>query len=286
MTKAAQEANTTPQETGPLRCGLYVVATPIGNLKDITLRALETLQRVEVIACENTRFSSKLLQHYNIKTKQIAYNEHAGAKVRNRLLALLQQQKSIALISDAGTPLVSDPGYKLLQLCLENGIYVTTCPGSSAVMCALTLGGLPQDRFFFQGFLPQKGWRSILESLRPLKATLVFFESAKRLLKTLENCLSVFGDRPLIILREMTKTFEERTASTLQSFLNNPNITLKGEVTFLIGANKNSTTDQNLDKKIKALLGDHSVNEVATLLSHTEGLSKKALYTRALSLKK
>lgn len=269
-----------------MKPGLYIVGTPIGNLQDITLRALETLKAVSLIACENTRFSQKLLTHYSITTPVTAYNDHSDDKTRDRLLKTLQQQQSVALISDAGMPLISDPGYKLLAACAANNIYVTAIPGPSAATTAISLSGLPTDRFFFQGFLPPKGWQEALAQLAPLKATLVFFESAKRLLKTLEKCRQILGNRTLVIVRELTKTFEEKHSTTLDCFLESPHLTLKGEITFLLGAPFEEAANQRLEMCLQNLLPHHSLKESVTLACKETGLSKKTVYARALALQR
>lgn len=219
-----------------LRSGLYLVGTPLGNKEDLSRRAVQTLKTVDLVACEDTRHAQKLLEAYDIKAKLTVYNDHSHEGTRRRLLARMQEGAALALISDAGMPLVSDPGYKLVRACWESFLYVTVIPGPSAMTAALALSGLPTDRFFFQGFLPRKGWQTCLKELAPLKATLVFFESSQRLNKTLAHCHQILGDRPLVIVREMTKLFEERLETSLEAFLaqSEPPV-LKGEITFLLG---------------------------------------------------
>lgn len=215
--------------------GLYIVATPIGNLEDITLRAIRTLKDVSSIACENSRHSRILLNHYEVQKPLLTYNDHSSDAMRQKIIQKIKNGESIALISDAGMPLLSDPGYKLVrQLYLEQ-IPVSVIPGPSAICTSVALSGLATNSFFFQGFLPLKGWTKHLEAVAPLTTTLVFFESARRLPKTLQKCFSVLGNQRLVILRELTKRFEERLEGTLENpFGNAPTKNLKGEITFLI----------------------------------------------------
>jgi len=190
---------------------LYVVATPIGNLKDITLRALETLKAVDLIACEDTRHTAKLTNHYNISKPLTSYFEHNELKKTGYIIGLLKQGKSVALVSDAGTPGISDPGYRLIKDAIENNINIVVVPGPSAIISALAVSGLPTDRFVFEGFLPPKSGarKKKLESLNAEKRTMVFYESPHRLLKCLNDMLSVFGDIKIVCVRELTKVFEE-----------------------------------------------------------------------------
>ena len=189
---------------------LYVVATPIGHLDDITLRAIETLREVDVIAAEDTRHSSKLMRHLAINTPLVSYHDHSDAAAMENLLRRLRSGESIALISDAGTPLVSDPGYKLVEACYAEHIVVVPVPGVSATITALSAGGLPTDHFYFEGFLPAKaGQRSNrLKAIRAIEATLIFFESPRRLISSLEAMCAELGNREAALCRELTKTHE------------------------------------------------------------------------------
>ena len=191
--------------------GLYVVATPIGNLRDITLRALEILAGADVIACEDTRVTRKLIEHYGISTPMLAYHEHNAAAARPKLLAKLGAGESIALVSDAGTPLISDPGYKLVRAAQDAGHAVTASPGASATLAALNVAGLPTDRFFFEGFLPPKAGqrRTRIAALARIPATLVLFETGPRLAATLADLKDGLGPREAAICRELTKLHEE-----------------------------------------------------------------------------
>lgn len=203
--------------TAPLPAGLYIVATPIGNLGDITLRALDTLRRVNIIACEDTREAGKLAAAYGIKATRTPYHDHNAARERPRLIGLIQSGQAVALISDAGTPLISDPGYKLVQAAVAAGVMVTTLPGASACLSALQLSALPSDRFLFAGFLPVKSGarRKELLALKGVAATLIFYESAPRLSDSLADMAATLGDRQAAVVREITKKFEEARRAPL-----------------------------------------------------------------------
>jgi 16S rRNA (cytidine1402-2'-O)-methyltransferase len=190
---------------------LYIVATPIGNLKDITLRALEILKGMDLIACEDTRHTRILLNHYNITTPTTSYFQHNRLAKGEYILSLLKEGKSVALVSDAGTPGILDPGYHLINLAVTNGIAITFIPGPTAFINALVLSGKPTHQFFFDGFLPNKSIarKNRLKELAGLKATLVFYESCHRILSTLEDIREIFGDKPIACARELTKKFEE-----------------------------------------------------------------------------
>ena len=197
--------------------GLYLVATPIGNLRDITIRALETLAGADVIACEDTRVTRKLLEHYGIATPLTPYHEHNAASARPKLLARISNGEAVALVSDAGTPMISDPGYKLVRAAHEAGHAVTSLPGASALLAALTNAGLPTDRFFFEGFLPAKASQRAarIGELARIPATLVLFESGPRLADALSALASGLGDREAAVCRELTKLHEEVRRDTL-----------------------------------------------------------------------
>lgn len=190
---------------------LYIVSTPIGNLKDITFRAIETLKAVDLIAAEDTRHTKILTDHYGITTHQTSYFEHNQIKKADYLLGLLREGKNIALVTDAGTPGISDPGYYLIRLARENDIPIAVIPGPTALIAALSLSGLPAHNFVFEGFLPVKsgGRRKKLEELRDEKRTVIFYESPHRLVKTLRDIAEILGDREVVIARELTKKFEE-----------------------------------------------------------------------------
>lgn len=197
---------------------LFVVATPIGNLQDFTFRAVETLNSVHCIFAEDTRTSKKLINHYDIDTKLYSYHDHSSEKEIARLLDILKDQKDVALISDAGTPTISDPGYSLIRECISEGIDIVPIPGASALTAAISASGLPSDAFTFIGFLPtKKGRQKKISSLEKLDTTLVLFESPHRLLKTLNQLKEVLGERPIVVARELTKLYEEIIRGNFES---------------------------------------------------------------------
>jgi len=217
---------------------LFIVATPIGNLKDITFRAIETLKEVDLIACEDTRHTKKLLMHYGISTSQTSYFEHNKVKKGEYLVRLLEEGKNIALVSDSGTPGISDPGYKIINLAIEHDIPVTVIPGASALISALVLSGMPTDSFVFKGFLSHKKAkrRKQLELLGQEEKTIILYESPYRVLKTLGDILDVLGDIEIAIVREVTKMFEEtlrvKASNAIQHFTKTPP---RGEFVLIIG---------------------------------------------------
>ena len=216
---------------------LFIVSTPIGNLSDITYRAIETLESVEIIAAEDTRKSRILLSHYNIKTRTISYFEHNKFQKIDKIKQILKKGDSVAIITDAGTPGISDPAYKLIRKAIEIGCKVESIPGPSAVISSLVSSGLPTDRFIFEGFLPtKKGRKRRMENLREEAATIVIYDNVNRLQRTIKQLLEIMGDRPAVICRELTKIHEETIRGTLSSLLNLLNERkLKGECVLLIG---------------------------------------------------
>ena len=218
---------------------LFVVATPIGNLEDFTFRAVETLRNVHCIFAEDTRTSKKLMTHYDINTKLYSYHDHSSEKEIARLLDILKDQKDVALISDAGTPTISDPGYSLIRECISEGIDVVPIPGASALTAAISASGLPSDAFTFIGFLPvKKGRQKKISFLENIDTTLVLFESPHRLLKTLNQLKEALGERPIVVARELTKLYEEiirgNFSSTIKYFEAKK---IKGEIVIMIGKN-------------------------------------------------
>ncbi|MGJ0559689.1 16S rRNA (cytidine(1402)-2'-O)-methyltransferase [Methylocystis sp.] len=271
--------------------GLHLVATPIGNLKDVSFRALSTLAAADAVVAEDTRVTKTLLAHYGISTPLVAYHEHNARVIRPHLLARLEAGAKLALVSDAGTPLVSDPGFRLVQEALEKGVHVTSVPGPSAVLAALVVAGLPTDRFFFEGFLPHKSGprRARLAELAPIPGTLVFFESPRRLAETLADCAAILGKRNAAIARELTKLFESVRRGALDELA----ATLaeeeppRGEIVLLVappGADAAQTAAADLDAKIEAALTAHSVKDAASVVSAATGQPRRQVYARALEL--
>nr|WP_246204900.1 16S rRNA (cytidine(1402)-2'-O)-methyltransferase [Altericroceibacterium indicum] len=268
--------------------GLYIVATPIGNLGDITMRAVDILTRCDVIACEDTRVTQKLTRHLGISKMLWRYDDHSAEADRMRLLERMQHQ-SVALVSDAGTPLVSDPGYRLVRDARAAGIAVTSLPGPSAPVMALTLSGMPNDRFLFAGFLPskEKARRDILTELASVRATLVFFDTAPRLLKSLEAIDEVLPGREVAVARELTKTFEECRSGTVAEvsahYAAHPP---RGEIVLLVSQPPEQTADDfDVDALLLEALADMKASHAAGKVAKTTGIDRKELYARAMELK-
>ena len=277
-------------EADPIAPGLHVVATPIGNLRDITLRALATLAAADAVIAEDTRVSRNLLAHYGVTTPLVAYHEHNAAVVRPRLLARLAEGAALALISDAGTPLVSDPGYKLVAEALAAGVAVTTVPGPSAVLAALVVAGLPTDRFFFEGFLPPKSAarRARVNELAFVPGTLVFFESPRRLAEMLADLAAELGDRPAAVARELTKLYETTRRGTLGELAAHfgAESPPKGEIVVLVGPPDAAAPigEEELDRLLHGALESLSVKDAAAAVSAQTGAPRRQVYARALTL--
>jgi 16S rRNA (cytidine1402-2'-O)-methyltransferase len=270
--------------------GLYVLATPIGNARDISLRALDTLRGCDLIAAEDTRVTSKLLAIHGVSKPLMAYNDHNAARERPKILARLERGEAVVLVSDAGTPLVSDPGYKLVREVIAVGAPVIALPGPSAVLAGLTLAGLPSDRFLFAGFLPNRqGMRkTVLEELKGVQATLIFFESAQRLSESLAAMAEVLGDRPAVMARELTKLHEEVRRGLLSQLAAHYQQAgpPKGEVTVLVGPPPEAVTDMvKIDAALKAALPFMPVKAAAEMIAGLTDGSRKDIYARALELK-
>jgi len=270
--------------------GLIIVATPIGNAADITLRALDALRQADVIACEDTRVTSKLLAIHGIASPLVPYHEHNANRIGPKLIARLKNGETVALVSDAGTPLVSDPGYKLVRACLEEKIPVTPLPGASSILAALVVSGLPTDRFFFAGFPPPKSAarRSTLAGIAEIPATLVFLETAKRLTAALEDMAAVLGPRDAAVARELTKKFEETRRGTLDELAAHYREAgaPRGEVTIVVAPFAGlDIDDTELDRLLLAALDGASVKDAAQIVTAATGLQKKRVYARALDLK-
>lgn len=268
--------------------GLYIVATPIGNLGDITARAIATLRGAAAVACEDTRVTGKLLHHFGLKKRMIRYDDHAADETREYLLGLMAQEP-IALVSDAGTPLVSDPGYRLVRAARERGIAVTSLPGPSAAVVALTLAGLPSDRFLFAGFLPNKAKAraEVLAELGGVRATLVFYETAPRLADALAAIAEVLPGREVAVARELTKRFEEcRTGSPADLIAHYAAHPPKGEIVLVIGPpGEAQAQDHDIDALLLAALKTSKASQAAAEVARITGQDRKSLYARALELK-
>lgn len=268
--------------------GLYIVATPIGNLGDITRRAVEVLQGASAVACEDTRVTGKLLNHLGLKKRMIRYDDHAGESDRERLLALMETE-AVALVSDAGTPLISDPGYRLVRNARERGIAVTSLPGPNAAVVAMTLSGLPNDRFLFAGFLPSKAKarETVLAELAAVPATLVFYETAPRLEASLQAIAAALPGREVAVARELTKKFEEcRTGAPDALIAHYAQHPPKGEIVLLIAPPSDEPAgDLDVDALLLAELAEEKPSQAAAKVAKATGLDRKALYARALELK-
>ncbi len=269
---------------------MYLVATPIGNLGDITLRALEVLRGADVIACEDTRITRRLLTHYGVDTPTTAYHDHNAPTALPRLIKRLQKGEIVALVSDAGTPLVSDPGYRLVQAAIAEGIAVTTAPGPVAAVAALTLAGLPTDSFLFAGFLPTKqaARRQRLEELSVVPAVLIFYESPRRVPATLAAMADCLGERPAAVVREMTKIYEEVQRGSLGELAaayakSGPP---RGEVVLVVGppATQTGVDDAQLDVMLGQALATMSLRDAVDHVTAASGRHRREVYQRALAL--
>ena len=273
----------------PLDPGLYIVATPIGNLGDITKRAIDILARCDAVACEDTRVTAKLLNHLGIRKPLWRYDDHSSDHQRENLVSAMRD-KAVALVSDAGTPLISDPGYRLVGAVQEQGIPVTSLPGPSAAIVALTLSGLPSDRFLFAGFLPtkDKARDDILAELARIPATLVFYESAQRLGRALEAIAARLPGREVAVARELTKAFEEcrrgDAAALADHYASHPP---KGEIVLMVGPPvENGETEVDVDALLLAAMEQDKPSQAAAQVARATGMDRKTLYARALELRK
>jgi 16S rRNA (cytidine1402-2'-O)-methyltransferase len=278
-----------PVEAPALPGGLYVVATPIGNLRDITLRGLEVLAAADLIACEDTRVTRKLLDQFGIATTLTPYHDHNATQARPKLLARLGEGAAVALVSDAGTPLVSDPGYKLVRAAQTAGHSVTALPGASAVLAALAVSALPTDRFFFEGFLPARAVQrqNRIAELKHIPATLVIFESGPRLPGALADLAAELGPREAAICRELTKLHEEVRRGDLQRLARDYAAAAqpRGEMVIVIGAAEEAEPAQDeLEALLREALGRLSLKDAVVEIATVTGQPRRAIYQRALAL--
>lgn len=277
-------------ETVVVDPGLHIVSTPIGNLADITLRALAVLSRADVIACEDTRVTGKLKSAFGLSAPLVPYHEHNAVKATPKLIRRLEEGQIVALVSDAGTPLISDPGYRLVGASIAAGINIIAVPGPSAALAALVASGLPTDRFLFVGFLPTKAAarRKELGGLAGIQATLVFYESPNRLAASLKDMAQAFGARPAMIAREITKKFEEINRGTANDLAEayEGRAAPKGEIVIIIGppGDQPDTTPEEVDRLLKNALEHSGVRDAAANIAATTGWSRRAVYQRALAL--
>ena len=276
--------------TSKPRPGLYIVATPIGHMDDISLRALDLLASVDRIACEDTRHTRQLLERHGIEARLLPYHEHNAEHMLPAIMARLTHGETIALVSDAGTPLISDPGYKLVRKVIASGIHVSAVPGASAALMALTLSGLPSDRFMFAGFLPPKSGarRKALGELAAVQSTLIFFESARRLPASLGDMAEILGARDCTVAREMTKLHEEFRRGDLHELAAHYGEAgaPKGEVVVVIGppAQAAQFSEQYIEARLTELLQSSSVRDAASQLAAETNLARRELYAAALRL--
>lgn len=271
---------------------LFIVATPIGNLADITLRALETLKKVDLVLCEDSRVTSVLLRNYSIDKPLLVYNDHSDEYVRNKILDKLSEGKDLALVSDAGTPLISDPGYKLIQDLKDRDVEVHTIPGPCSIIAAITLAGLPTDRFSFIGFLPHKNSakENLLTEFANVKTSLVFFESANRLIDSLKLIDLHYKNRNVAVVREITKLFEQSINGTalevIQYYQDNTD-KLRGEIVLLVGPPKEDARnhEDEIIEHLSKLMQDMSLRDAVEAVTSQYKMPKKQIYKFALKIK-
>jgi len=272
----------------PLDAGLYLVSTPIGNLGDITLRALGVLARADIIYCEDTRHSAKLLQHYSITARTRPFHDHNEDREIERAISDLESGKRIAIISDAGTPLLSDPGFKLVRAAAAAGVPVVPVPGASALLAALTASGLPTDAFFFAGFLPPKraSRRARLAELSPIPGSLVFYEAPHRVAETLGDMAGLLGERQAVVARELTKLHEEIARGSLVELADTAAEDMKGEVVIVVGPLQVQViSDEMLGTRLAAALEVMSLKDAARALADEFGVPKARVYGLGLKSK-
>lgn len=273
-----------------LEPGLYVAATPIGNLKDVTYRVIETLAAADRILCEDTRQTAKLCAAYAIKTPRAAYNEHNADRVQPEIIAALKEGAAICLVSDAGTPLISDPGFRLVRAARDAGVRVIPLPGATAAIAALSASGAPSEKFFFAGFAPAKAEARLafLKSLAAIEATLVFYEGPSRLGDSLSAMAQALGDRRAVVARELTKLYEEFDEGSLSRLAAKYSAAApKGEIVVIVFPPEApaAASENDIDRFIATALASMSVKDAAAAAADALGISKKSAYERALALK-
>lgn len=274
---------------GDLKPGLYLVATPIGNLRDITFRALDTIASVDLIICEDTRITGKLLRAYGFKKPMQVYNDHSSDYQRETIIKAVQSGQAIAVLSDAGTPMVSDPGYKLVRLAIENEQFVTSIPGPSAALSGIQLSGLPTNQFSFMGFMPPKSGARIsaLGAWADTPGSLILYETGPRLEDSLTDMVQVFGNREAAVTRELTKLYEEVRRGTLEelSAYYRDNGAPKGEIVVVVAPKSEAeVSSESLEKQIQKALETMSVRDASEMVAKATGKPKRTIYTLALKL--
>jgi 16S rRNA (cytidine1402-2'-O)-methyltransferase len=270
-----------------LAAGLHVVATPIGNLRDVTIRALDALAAADAVLAEDTRVTQRLLAHYGIKVPIRRFDAHAAPAVRAAIVAEMKAGAALALVSDAGTPLLSDPGAELVREAAEAGVAVVALPGPSALLAALASAGVPADRFFFEGFLPPKSGdrRRRIRALAELPGALVLYEAPHRVEETLADLIAVLGDRPAATARELTKLHETIARGTLATLLDGVRATSpRGEYVLIVGEAAEAAAAVDVDALLKAAMATMSVKDAAAVVAAEAGLPKREVYARALRL--
>ncbi|MEM9468914.1 MAG: 16S rRNA (cytidine(1402)-2'-O)-methyltransferase [Pseudomonadota bacterium] len=296
QTQAGQDMQTeikTPdiKPKGDLKAGLYLVATPIGNMRDITFRALDILASVDLIICEDTRVSGKLLSAYGFKKPMQVYNDHSTDEQRETILKAVKEGQAIAVLSDAGTPLVSDPGYKLVRGAIEQDLFVTTIPGANAALSGIQLSGLPTNQFSFLGFLPPKTTARVrlLQEWEDAPGTLIVYETGPRLVDSLSDIAETLGDREAAVTREITKMYEEVKRAKLSDLISyyKEKGAPKGEIVVVIGPAgeaEKAVSSESLESQIKKALETMSVRDASEMVAKASGKPKRAIYTLALKL--
>lgn len=270
-----------------MKSGLYVIATPIGNLGDITIRALDVLKNCDVILCEDTRVTAKLTKHYGIKKPLIKYHDHNETIMINKILDMLKDGKIIALVSDAGTPLISDPGYKLIGALQEQNLFYTIISGACSAISGLVLSGMPTDQFFFAGFAQDKNFAYIAS----IKSSIIFFESSKKLLKTITKMKEHFSDRKIAIVREISKMFEEVILTDFDQVINliETSKNIKGEVVLVLGKPQNNSKEniqKQIEDELEKNLAFNSTKKASQIVAKKFDLSVSDVYKIALDVKK